>query len=82
MLNVKDVTKHDLEGVELLVVGSPTRAFRPTKAIVTFLNRLPARSLKNIKTAAGTNPDIIIPALYLFLKNNEIIAVNKYIIIP
>jgi flavodoxin len=52
ILNVKDATKHDLEDVELLIVGSPTRAFRPTKDVVNFLNGLSARSLKDVKVAA------------------------------
>lgn len=35
-----------LDGVDLLLVGSPTRAFQPTPAIKDFLKALPASSLK------------------------------------
>lgn len=41
-----------LNGIDLLVVGSPTRAFRPSTGTVDFLNNLPVRSLDNIKVAA------------------------------
>jgi flavodoxin len=41
-----------LEGVNLLVLGSPTRGFRPSEATQTFLNALPAGSLEGIHAAA------------------------------
>lgn len=37
---------------DLLIVGSPTRGFKPTPAITTFLAKIPAQGLKGIKTAA------------------------------
>lgn len=49
---VNDIMPEKLDGLELLIVGSPTRAFRPTKAIVTFLNKIPSNSLKGVKVAA------------------------------
>jgi flavodoxin len=36
----------------LLVVGSPTRAFRPTGAVKQFLRRIPSAGLKGVKAAA------------------------------
>lgn len=42
-----------LRGVDLLIAGSPTRAFRPTKPIVTALRRLPREALSpGVRTAA------------------------------
>ncbi len=41
-----------LEGVALLLVGSPTRAFRPTPAISTWLKGLPAGKLAGVRAAA------------------------------
>lgn len=37
---------------DLLIVGSPTRGFKPTPAITTFLAKIPEQGLKGIKTAA------------------------------
>jgi hypothetical protein len=36
----------------LVVVGSPTRAFRPTPALVSLLKKLPKNALANTKIAA------------------------------
>jgi hypothetical protein len=36
----------------LLIIGSPTRAFKPTKAIVDFLIQIPSDGIKGIKVAA------------------------------
>lgn len=45
--------KHDqLNGLNLMVVGSPTRAFRPTKPISQFLDGIPRDALKGVKVAA------------------------------
>jgi len=41
-----------LKGLDLLVVGSPTRAFRPTEGISKFLKALPESALQGIKVAA------------------------------
>ncbi|MDA8229097.1 MAG: hypothetical protein M0T74_15615 [Desulfitobacterium hafniense] len=37
---IKDIKPQHLIGLKLLIVGSPTRAFKPTKAIVDFLNQI------------------------------------------
>lgn len=37
---VSDTATLDLDGITLLVVGSPTRGFRPTPAIQEFVDRL------------------------------------------
>lgn len=41
-----------LQGMDLLVVGSPTRAFSQSPDMKTFLRSIPAGSLKGIKAAA------------------------------
>jgi flavodoxin len=41
-----------LAGVDLLVVGSPTRGFRPTEAIMGLLNRIPPKAFKGTRVAA------------------------------
>ena len=51
-LRVSDVKPEDLHGLSLLIVGSPTRAFKPTKPITDFLNQIPASGLKGIHVAA------------------------------
>ena len=51
-LRVSEVKPEQLIGLELLIVGSPTRAFRPTKAIMGFLNKIPLNGLKGVKVAA------------------------------
>ena len=52
VLQVGSVTPAHLSGVELLIVGSPTRSFRPTPAISAFLSSLPTDALKGMKAAA------------------------------
>jgi flavodoxin I len=52
VLRVGGVTPDKLRGVELLVVGSPTRGFRPSEAATKFLNGLPAARLQGVKVAA------------------------------
>ena len=51
-LSVNKVTPGDIQGVSLLIVGSPTRGFRPTKAIKEFIRHLPATELHNVQVAA------------------------------
>ena len=47
-----DVDTDSLTNLDLLVVGAPTRAFRPSDAIKAFLKELPNDSLNNVKVAA------------------------------
>ncbi len=49
---VSDANLDQLKGLELLIAGSPTRAFRPTPAIKTFINSIPGKSLKGIRVTA------------------------------
>ncbi len=47
-----EVKPERLTQLALLVVGSPTRAFRPTPAVSRFLAGLPAQALADVKVAA------------------------------
>jgi len=49
---VSKMKPEQLNGLGLLIVGSPTRAFRPTKAITNFLKKISSNSLKSVKIAA------------------------------
>jgi flavodoxin len=52
ILRVSNVKPEQLTGLKLLIVGSPTRQFRPTAAINNFLKRIPKNGLKGVKIAA------------------------------
>ncbi len=52
VVKVPDVTADALAGVDLLVVGSPTRAFKATPATMTWVKALPAGKLNGVKVAA------------------------------
>ena len=51
-IRVGEAKHEQLNGLSLLVVGSPTRAFRPTKPISEFLDRVPRAAFKGAKVAA------------------------------
>ena len=52
IVRVGDLKPDQWMGLRLLVVGSPTRAFRPTPAINGFLGGIPRDDLKRVKVAA------------------------------
>jgi flavodoxin I len=52
VISVSDVTDADLEDLEILFVGSPTRVFRPTPATMAFLKGLGPKDLTGVKAAA------------------------------
>ena len=52
VLRVGNVKPEQLTGLGLLVVGSPTRAFRPTPAIHKLLAGIPGNGLRGVKVAA------------------------------
>ena len=49
---VSDVNHDDLEGLEILFVGSPTRAFQPSPDVKSFLKKLGSDALQGVKAAA------------------------------
>jgi flavodoxin I len=52
VINVSKVTKEDLDNLKILFIGSPTRAFRPTPATMTFIKGLESNALSGVKGAA------------------------------
>ena len=69
---VGDAKPEQLAGFDLLIVGSPTRAFRPTPATTAFLNKIPKNSLRAVKVAAFDTglaiDDIGSPILRFFVR--------------
>jgi flavodoxin len=51
-LPVGVVTTDMLRGLDLLIVGSPTRSLRPTEAVGQFLKLLPKSHLRGVQVAA------------------------------
>jgi flavodoxin len=52
VVRVSDAKHDQLNGLNLLGVGSPTRAFRPTKPVSQFLDGIARDALKGVKVAA------------------------------
>ncbi len=51
-VKVGEVKPEQLQNLDLLIIGSPTRAFRPTPAIQKYLKALPKDALNGVKVAA------------------------------
>ena len=51
-VKVSDVKPEQLEGLAVLAVGSPTRAFKATPATMAWIRGLPANALDGVKVAA------------------------------
>lgn len=52
VLPVSQIKPEQLTGLRLLIVGSPTRSFRPTEAMTRFLRGIPSANLKGVRVAA------------------------------
>ncbi len=52
IVKVSETKPEQVRGMNLLIVGSPTRAFSPSPAMKEFLRAIPANSLRGIKVAA------------------------------
>ncbi|MBN2182659.1 MAG: flavodoxin family protein [Sedimentisphaerales bacterium] len=52
VLKVDEVKPEQLKGLNLLVVGSPTRAFSPSPGTKGFLKRIPTDGLRGVRAAA------------------------------
>jgi len=50
-VHVDPVHPISLQGVDLLIVGSPTQGFRPTPAMQSFLRDVPSQSLRGLAVA-------------------------------
>ncbi len=51
-VRVGEVAPEQLAGVKVLIVGSPTRGFRPTPAIGAFIDGIPEGGLAGVEVAA------------------------------
>jgi len=50
--NMSDVTWEDVSDADLLIVGSPTRGFRPCEKTIHFLKSIPSKGLAGKRVAA------------------------------
>lgn len=77
IIKISDFSVERLIDIQLLIVGSPTRGFRPTKAISEFLKTLPSDKMNNIKIATfDTRIDLetIKNKFFRFLVDNKYAA--------
>ncbi len=69
-LRAAEAKPEHIAGVDLLIVGSPTRAFRPCPATKAFLAAIPAGALNGVKVAAfdtRTVMDKAVPGILRFM---------------
>ena len=52
VIKVDEAANKNLENVNILIVGSPARGFRPTPAILSFLKGVGPHALSGVKAAA------------------------------
>ncbi len=52
MVRVSSVQSGQLSGLNLLIVGSPTRGFRPSPLISKWMGGIPVNALEGVKVAA------------------------------
>ena len=52
IFRVSDIKPEQLDVLDLLIVGSPTRAFRPTQEITNLLKNIPSNDLEGVKVVA------------------------------
>lgn len=52
VLGVNEVTSKELDGVQLLIVGSPTQGGRPTELMQKFLQSIATQALVGVQVAA------------------------------
>ena len=52
IVRVGDIKPEQLAGLSLLIVGSPTRAFRPSPATTRLCKNIPSNSLNGVSVAA------------------------------
>jgi len=60
VIKVSDASWDSVQGSECLIIGSPTRGFRPTPGITEFLKTIPSGGIEEIRTAVfDTRIDIV-----------------------
>ncbi|MFC1872694.1 flavodoxin family protein [Chloroflexota bacterium] len=52
VLSINEVNAAEIESINLIIVGSPTQAFQPTKPIQTFIAGIPTGVIKGKNVAA------------------------------
>ena len=52
VLRANEASPSDLQSIDVLIVGSPTQGFRPTKPLQAFIDGIPDGSLKGVKVLA------------------------------
>ncbi len=52
LVRAKEAKKGDMQGIDMIIVGSPTHGGRPSQETKKFLDSIPENGLKNIKAAA------------------------------
>ena len=70
VMRAAEAKAEQISGVDLLIVGSPTRAFRPCPATKAFLAAIPAVALQGVKVAAfdtRTAMDETVPGILRFM---------------
>lgn len=48
---VSEIEMKDLNDIDFLLIGSPTRGFRPTEDIAAFLKKMPSEIMRGVHTA-------------------------------
>jgi flavodoxin len=51
-IRASEVTPADLQAIDVLIIGSPTQGFRPTKPIQAFIDSIPEGALTGVKVLA------------------------------
>ncbi|MDD4858645.1 MAG: flavodoxin family protein [Dehalococcoidales bacterium] len=65
ILRASEADAADLAAVDLLIAGAPTQGGRPTPPMQEFLDKIPAKSLKNVQVATfDTRMKILIAKLF------------------
>ena len=72
VVRVTETNVEQLAEIQVLIVGSPTRGFRPSELIGSYLKAIPLQGLKGVKVAAFDTriglSDIRSPALRLMVR--------------
>jgi flavodoxin len=72
IFHVNDIRPEYYSGLRVLVAGSPTRGFRPTKDMTRFLRNIPENLFKGVRIAAFDTrmsmKDVKVPILHFLVR--------------
>jgi flavodoxin len=51
IIRLNDIQQDQREGVDLLIVGAPTRAFQPTQETKNFIKKIPGENWRELERA-------------------------------